>query len=323
MPPAARPLIPREYRLALLAIMVGLAVFVLSIAAALAGEMRTLQVGTAERSWYLHAPAGLKPGAPLVFVLHGAGGSGERAVRQYGWQALADAEGLVVVGPDAATPFPHRPADFRTNPRVWNDGSQRGGRHVRASDDTAFVMAVIELLVRTHGIDRSRVYVTGFSSGASMTQRLGQEMAARIAAIAPVAGAMIPLVRGLPRPLPVLYVSGDSDPLNPVAGGDIALPWGGSFRKESLQQLVERWRDLDGCTGAPVAATAPSLKIQTWSACRDGVEVQYVLVQGHGHVWPGSDARSPARMAGPANPRAYHATANAWTFLRRWRLPVP
>ncbi len=322
MPHAARPLIPREYRLALLAILLGLAVFAFSIAAALAGEMRTLQVGGVARSWYLHAPGGLKPGAPLVFVLHGAGGSGQRAVRQYGWQALADAEGFVVVGPDAATPFPDRPADFRTNPRVWNDGSQRGGRHVRSSDDSALVAAMMELLVRTHGIDRSRVYVTGFSSGASMTQRLGQEMAGRIAAIAPVAGIMIPLAGELPRPLPVLYISGDADPLNPVAGGDVAMPWGGSFRKEPLQRLVERWRDLDGCTGAPAIATAPSLKIRTWSACRGGVEVQYVLVQDHGHVWPGNDARSAGRWTGPVNRHAYDATAKAWAFLRHWRLPA-
>jgi polyhydroxybutyrate depolymerase len=302
-------LIPREYRLALLAIMVGLAVFALSIAAALAGEMRALRVGTAARSWYLHAPAGLKPGAPLVFVLHGAGGNGERAVRQYGWQALADTEGFVVVGPDAATPFSGRPADLRTNPRLWNDGSQRGGPNIRGSDDTAFVAAIIELLVRTHGIDRSRVYVAGFSMGASMTQRLGQEMAGRIGAIVPVAGMMTPLARELSRPMPVLYISGDSDPLNPVAGGEIASPWGNGFRKEPLQRLVERWRDLDGCTGAPGIATAPSLKIQTWSACRGGVEVQYVLVQGRAHVWRGTDA--------------YDTTANAWAFLRRWRLPAP
>jgi polyhydroxybutyrate depolymerase len=315
------PHIPRGYRLAAAAIAVGLLLYVVSIGTALAGEMRSLRLGGVERSYYEHVPAGLKPGAPLLFVLHGAGGSGQFAVTRYRWQAKADAEGFVVVGPDASPTFADRAPSFALNPRAWNDGSGRGTPNIRGSEDVAFIAALIEAQARRHGIDRGRVYATGFSSGAGMTQRLGQELTDRIAAIAPVAGIMIALVPSLPRPMPVLYVSGDADPLNPVEGGEITLPWGGRYPKEKLQTLMERWRVLNGCQGPPTLTTAPSLRIQSWTACRGAVEVRYVLIEGHGHEWPGGEkSRLPRRQVGPDNPGAYDATAEAWRFLTRWRL---
>jgi polyhydroxybutyrate depolymerase len=260
--------------------------------------------------------------APLLLVLHGAGGSGELAVRLYRWQLKADAEGFVVAGPDALPPFRDRPADFLTNPRFWNDGSGRGALNRGLSDDVGFIAALIDELARRHGIDRTRVYVTGFSSGAGMANRVGQEMADRIAAIAPVAGILPPLRDALARPMPVLYVSGDKDPLNPVEGGVITLPWGGRFPKEPIRAGIERWRDLDGCVGDPAIVTAPSLRVQSWSACRDKVEVRYVLVHDHGHEWPGgARSRLPASVVGPSNATAYDATAAIWQFLARWRLP--
>ncbi|MCW5745340.1 MAG: hypothetical protein KIT36_03970 [Alphaproteobacteria bacterium] len=321
MSDAGRLHIPREYRLAVGAIAAGLLLFCLSIGAALAGETQSLRLGDVERTYYVHAPAGLRPGAPLVFVLHGAGGGGEQAVRLYRWQAKADAEAFVVVGPDAAPAFAGRASDFLTNPRAWNDGSGRGSPNMRASNDVGFVAALIDELARRYGIDRARVYVTGFSSGAGMAQRLGQELTDRVTAIAPVAGIMVPLRPALPRPMPVLYISGDKDPLNPVAGGEVTLPWGGRFHKEPLQTLAERWRDLDGCRVAPAIIVAPSLRVQSWRACRGNVEVRYVLIHGHGHEWPGGPrSRLPESVVGPVNAEAYDATASIWRFFTAWRL---
>jgi len=39
-------------------------------------------------------------------------------------------------------------------------------------------------------VDRRRLYATGFSNGASMAFRVGSELSARFAAIAPFAGAL-------------------------------------------------------------------------------------------------------------------------------------
>jgi len=56
--------------------------------------------------------------------------------------------------------------------------------------DVGFVAALLDELRRTLPVDASRIYVTGMSNGAMMSHRLGRELATRIAAIAPVVGAV-------------------------------------------------------------------------------------------------------------------------------------
>src|SRR5687768_13445528 len=55
-----------------------------------------------DRRYLLHVPADLDPArpAPLVMMLHGAGGSAEVAARGYGWRDKADREGFVAVFPE-------------------------------------------------------------------------------------------------------------------------------------------------------------------------------------------------------------------------------
>ena len=51
-----------------------------------------------------------------------------------------------------------------------------------------FVATLIDTLVRDHGADPVRVYVTGMSNGAMLAHRMGYLLPQRIAAIAPVVG---------------------------------------------------------------------------------------------------------------------------------------
>ena len=299
------------------------AALALAAAPAWAGDMHRIEHDGRERSYYVHAPtlpANARP--PLVFMLHGAGGTGDFAVRRYKWDRKADAEGFVVAGAEASPSFPGTPANFAANPRVWNDGSGRGSANVRSSDDVGFVAALIDRLTASHGIDHRRVYVVGFSSGAGMAQRIGQELADRIAAIAPVAGIMIAAARPPSRAIPVLYLSGDRDPLNPVEGGTIRLPWGGVYPKEAHAAIVTRWRDLNRCPPTIVRTVGPpDVVTETAGPCRDGVEVRYVLVRGLGHRWAGAGGDPlPESLVGPDS-NAIDATDLVWDFLKRWRLP--
>jgi len=141
----------------------------------------------------------------------GAGGRGEQALDIYKWTAKADSEGFIVVAPDASRVAPDLPASFLYNPTVWNDGSDRGGNAVRASDDVGMIDALIEELTKRYPIDRRRIYATGFSSGASMVQRLGIERAKVLAAIAPVAGYLWSGEVKPERGLSVLYLIGNGE----------------------------------------------------------------------------------------------------------------
>ena len=145
-------------------------------------ETGSLDVGGLRRTYVVALPEQLKPGAlvPLVILLHGAGGRGLVALQNYRWDTKAAAEGFIAVAPDAAPAFIGLAANFRTNPRYWNDGSDRGPAQHRQVDDTAFIARLIDQLVGRYPIDTQRVYATGFSSGASMVHRIGIELADRL-----------------------------------------------------------------------------------------------------------------------------------------------
>ena len=292
-------------------------------ASAMAGEQRTLGVGSRERSYYIHAPAGLPQSAPLVIMLHGAGGSGKHAAESYGWVSKADAARFLLIAPDASTVFANQEASFLRNPRAWNDGSGRGGPNIGSSDDIGLLRALIDEASRQHGIDRKRIYVSGFSSGSSMTQRVGLEMASEIAAIAPAAGDLFGKRASLPRGLPVLTLVGDADPLAPWNGGEVVIPmWGSrSDNRPPFRTNPEAWAAMNACREQADTRPYDGVRLTRFTACRGNVEVAFYVVEGMGHHWPGSE-RGPLmeRNSGPSkNP--FRAVDLIWDFFRRWSLP--
>lgn len=312
---------PYAGRWALAAIALGLAMLLLSASLVEAGEQRTIKVAGVTRTYYVAGTAAVNTGArPLVIMLHGAGGNGEQAVRRYGWEGKAEREGFVVAGPDASRPFPDRPANLLTNPRFWNDGGARGNAAIQGSDDVGLIDAMVEGIARATAIDRTRIYVTGFSSGAGMAQRMAIDRANRYAAVAPIAGIVIVPPTSPARAMPFLYLSGDRDPLNPVQGGPIRSPWGTIFTKPPHAAISQRWRELNGCPPPTRSVIAPSVNLELASPCRDGVEVHYVLVEGLGHRWAGGTRDMlPESIVGPAS-NALNITDTVWDFLRRWRI---
>ena len=125
---------------------------------------------------------------PVVVLLHGAGGTASLAMGNTGWADLADREGLLLVYPEGTRRDPAAPPRFLQNPQAWNDGSGRGHTARTGVDDVGFLRALIEQVVESKGVDPDRLYLAGFSNGASMAFRAGAELAGVIAAIGPVAG---------------------------------------------------------------------------------------------------------------------------------------
>jgi polyhydroxybutyrate depolymerase len=288
-----------------------------------AAEIQHIVVGGVKRSYAIHLPATAtnRLAVPLVFVLHGAGGQGDQALNIYKWIAKADSEGFIVVAPDATRVNPELPPSFLYNPTVWNDGSGRGGDAIRASDDVALIDALIEHIASRYPIDRRRIYATGFSSGASMVQRLGVERAKVLAAIAPVAGH---LWSGEVRPergISVLYLVGNADPLVPYEGGRSVLPWGVVENSQPAKAVPQLWAGLDSCLDAPRPLEArPHVSAVVWINCRDRSEVVFYTIDGMGHQWPGGKrgVLPSVRVGDYSN--AVDATDLIWAFFRRHSL---
>jgi polyhydroxybutyrate depolymerase len=287
-------------------------------------HIRTVRVGGVERRYIVHVPPGYdgRSPVPVVIMLHGGGGTGKAAAIETGWGAKADGEVFLAVFPEAMPPDPTKPGSFARNPQLWNDGSDRFHEGQKAPDDVGFLRAMLDDLISRFAVDPKRVYVTGFSNGASMCFRAAAELSDRIAAIAPVAGALWldPVV--LERPVPMLYITGTEDPLNLIGGGVPRLATGGSDKirakpKPPVRDTVMRWGQALGCPSRPrETSEANGVRTEIYGPGRGGAEVVYVTVEGLGHTWAGGRSLLPEAWVGKTSDKI-DATSVIWEFFKQ------
>jgi polyhydroxybutyrate depolymerase len=270
------------------------------------------------RTFLVHVPPGFdgKSRMPVVFMLHGAGGSGAGAGPQTGWVAKSDREGFIAVFPDGTPLRPTQQARFTGNPRVWNDGSGHGAANMGNANDLGFISAMIDYLESRYSADPDRIYCTGFSNGASMTFSVGLNLSSRVAAVAPVSGHLWYTGKQLAHPVPLLFIVGTADPLNPVAGGNVKLPWGNTRYHPPINDSLKEWERMLGC-GPQVTTSRARNGVDeiAYDQCAKGGEVVYYTVKGLGHVWPGGQNRLPDKWVGkPSND--LNATDIIWEFFK-------
>lgn len=279
-----------------------------------------INIGGLDRTYSVHVPRGYdgKRSLPVVIVFHGGGGTGKGTMEITGMATKADQAGFLAVFPDGTAPFPNQPAKFVNNPQTWNDGSGRGHSGKRNVDDVGFINGMIDALASKFTIDEKRLFATGLSNGASMSFRLGVELSHRIAAIAPVAGSFWMEVRQINRPVPLLYVTGTEDPLNPLEGGQITVPWWGyTDIKPPVQESITKWARLLGCPTEPqIVSDNEGVRMVTYKPCQQGSEIIYYTVEGLGHNWPGGKPYLPQGIVGKTSNKII-ANDVIWDFFQR------
>ncbi|GAA0202772.1 PHB depolymerase family esterase [Brevundimonas sp. Bb-A] len=255
-----------------------------------AGTIRALALGPNGRTVQLHTPRGFDPNrpAPLVFLLHGSGGTGAEILASSGLAETADRHGFIVIAPDGGIPVER---GF-----VWNvpgvptiAGTIPGPND---ADDVAFMTETIDALADQGCIDPSRVYATGLSGGGRMTSWLGCAAADRFAAIAPVVGLRAgrpdrrdpqrpdPATCRPSRPMPVMAFAGDADTTNPIQGG------GAPYWSYTMHAAEQRWAQLNGCAAPrPTVWVTAQVYEEGYAACRDGADVVGRITAGGGHSW--------------------------------------
>ena len=172
------------------------------------GVRRTVTVGGEERGYLLDAPAANGP-LPVVLAFHGFRASA-RGLRWWtGWGRLARRDGFIAVHPEGHDGV----ALLGTTGRGWD-------MRPAETRDVDFVRALLDRLEQEHCVDRRRIFATGMSNGGFFANLLGCALAERIAAIAPVAGALDLGSCKPARPVPVLLLYGRADRV--VSAGLIA-----------------------------------------------------------------------------------------------------
>jgi polyhydroxybutyrate depolymerase len=126
--------------------------------------------GGRTRCYHLYVPPSYDPArpGPLVLSLHGFLSNPDSQAWISGWHELAGREGFLVAYPQG-TSWPQR----------WNAGATWNA----GVDDVRFLRDLIDDLEAVAAVDRSRVYVSGFSNGGGMALRFACEEAGLVAAL--------------------------------------------------------------------------------------------------------------------------------------------
>jgi polyhydroxybutyrate depolymerase len=176
------------------------------VAPATGDFQRTWQVDGVTREGLLHVPASAKTKpTPIIFAWHGHGGTMRHALNSFGYDKLwPEAISVYLQGLNT----PSRLVDPEGTKPGWQGlPGDQGDRDLKLFD------AVLAQLKHDYKIDDRRIYSTGHSNGGGFTYLLWQNRGDVFAAMAPSSAFLVRMGGAELKPLPVLHVAGETDPL--------------------------------------------------------------------------------------------------------------
>lgn len=253
---------------------------------------------------------------PLIIMLHGAFSTPKKAMKRTGWNALAAREHVLVA-------YPSGGYGVWGLMKHWNAGHCCGAAAKKEMDDVGFLDAVIEHIDGHYPLDRSRIYVVGFSNGGMLAYRFAAERSAKVAAVGVVAAS----TGGRPdldepfwhipepaMPVPVMIMHGIDDDSVPYEGTDSN---GGKGRQYvSVEASTAFWRRHNRCEGdAQTRELGGSEATRTdWYDGGGRDMVALIKLRGWGHRWPGM--RATARLREEHGLHGFQAAEVFWAFLK-------
>lgn len=214
---------------------------------------------------------------PAMIYFHGAGGTGERSLKNREMVEAFLARGYAVIAPSGLK---------RPNSRFGPGWSFHPERPVQR-DELAFAKAVLADAAGRFNIDRNNVLMSGFSIGGSLVWYLACKDPSLARAYAPVAGAFWrPHDAGTDcaGPVKLLHTHGWRDGTVPLEGRVL-----GNFRIEQgdVFQGLQILRKVNGCNNykADKYDTSGAFWKRWWVNCTPGSALQFNLFDG-GHGVP-------------------------------------
>lgn len=267
-------------------------------------------------TYALHVPtqSGDGPASPLVVLLHGSGEDGATHLAFNGWIDKSESAGFVIAAPDALPLDPYQPPNLLTNPRFWNAEQPYLDARRRAVDDPVFFDALLDDIATRVNIDPDRVYLAGHSGGGGMVFRLAAQRSQIWAAVATLASPCFQVDPTPSRAVPTLFISGTLDPILPLGGGRLDYLW---LHRDTppVLDIIGKWAAVLGCDGEPVERREGALRILAFGGCSEEAPFTAILIEGHGHRWPGgSTPFFPESLVGPTTLELY-ATEVIWRFF--------
>ena len=283
-------------------------------------KRHTLMHGGLDREYFVFLPSGYRDEGPypVTFFMHGYGGSatGTEAEVTNGLTRYAEEFGHVMVFPQSTWFISDEAPGERWEVTSWNhisDGFDTGpdgpictddaevypcppecgtcGKCGWAScnDDVGFLKALFTRIAGQFNVDSERFYVSGFSNGAMMANRIACEASQHIAAVAMIGGRVEPGFECTPSmPVPLLQINGGQDTVVPHDG---RVSDSGYFYA-STTSIAEHWNNGSTCVASPQSWTSPAIdgkSVQCTIACASSVRESIDCIWPEGdHRWPGT-----------------------------------
>ncbi len=280
----------------------------------LAMERFTIQHDNLVREYYLFSPKNSDHQTPLLIFLHGYGGTatGTEAETTNGLNRYASEYGYAVIYPQGTWFKASSTSAIVTS---WNDlgGNQdRGPKGPLCSenapkypcppecgdcgqcgwtschDDLGFLTRLINEGLEKHNLGHSGVFVSGFSNGSMMAQRLACHATQKLSAVALVGGRLEKGMDCSPdTSIPLLQINGGKDSVVPYQG---ELP-DSDFFYTSTQEVDREWAAANACAQQPKpwlpkAVVPTSLECSVRCDSQSNEVINCLWPEG-AHVWPG------------------------------------
>jgi len=221
--------------------------------------------------------ADTKTKLPAMIYLHGAGGSGERSLKNREMVEAFLKRGYAVIAPSGLK---------RPNSKFGPGWSFHPTRE-KMRDELAFTKAVLADASAKFNLDRETVLMTGFSIGGSMVWYLACEDPDFVKAFAPVAGSFWrPHEAGTDctGPMKMLHTHGWYDGTVPLEGRVIG---GGRIEQGDVFFGMQILREVNGCDNykANKFDTKGQFWKRWWTKCEPDSALQLNLFPG-GHGVP-------------------------------------
>ncbi len=259
-------------------------VLAVSSAQTLPGTKMTVNVNGKNRTIDYYAPNGMGEGRPMLISCHGMNQDIAYQKSCARFDQVADTAKFLVV---------YAQSDGST----W-DLSGNGA-------DVAFMKKIISEMSTKFNIDKSRVYMSGFSMGGMFTYTVANNMADQIAACAPCSGYPIGDKTAKPsRPMPVMHTNGDADDVVHYE------EWQGTFNgmqqhQQGAYAQAEAWAKANNCDATPKEEKGDGYTRYWWNNGDCGVQVCLNKVNGRGHA--------------PVNDK-FHTAREIWRFCSKYSL---
>jgi polyhydroxybutyrate depolymerase len=281
---------------------------------------KTITVDGRERQYLIHLPPKFNSSTklPLIFALHGGGGTYKNTIKFYNLDGLADANNYIIVYPNALN-------------KAWTMPGITSRRKVsdENADDVKFISILLDNLISNYKVDSNRVFCTGISRGGMFSFYLAYKLSNRITAIAPVCGGISKTVAGdysFQHPIPVLMINGTDDPLVRYNGGAGILNKRNAENEDAYmlpsEDLLAKIVKLNNCDSKPAVTNIADSDpgdgcdaIDYLYSCNN-VQVEFIKIVNGGHTWPGGPQYLPKFIIGKVC-KDFSASEKIFDFFKK------